>query len=378
VIETQQNRSDSSALISTGLLALRRFWKWWTLELRAMLPAAWQNALEAGNNKLLVILEDDQLTLGVLDRDQLADLISVSVDDESAENAIRDYCNKHQLNVTTAVLSLSRARAVIKILSLPAAVEDNLEGMLIFEMDRHTPFSAGDVFFTQRVVSRDREAEKIGVELVVVPKRSAASMMERLTAVGITASSMVVQLQETALAAGDLLTSGNLLTHETRSHNRSAIRQSRRHLGYTVLVLAVLALIIPTVNNGLQKRSLQQDVDIAKVSAAKAQDAQRQLLELVQPGEEFIRLRSSTPLVVAVLNEVTRVLPDNTWLDRVEVNQGQVRLQGESEQAAILLALFEDSAMFSDAKFSSTITRNARSERDRFGIEVSINEPVVP
>jgi general secretion pathway protein L len=378
VIEPQKNKSDLSALISTGLLALSQFWAWWTVELRAMLPAAWQNALEAGNNKLFVALEDDELTLGVLDRDQLADLIIVSVGDESAQNFIREYCSEHLLNIHTAVLAVGRAQAVVKNLSLPGAVEENLEGMLIFEMDRHTPFSAENVYFTHRVVSRDRVAEKIAVELVVVPRRSAAAVMDRLAAVGITASSMVVRLQEIVLAAGDLVASANLLTHESKDRNRSEIRQNRRHLEFAVVVLTVLALLIPTVHNGLQKRSLQQDVDVAKVSATKAQDAQRQLHELVQPGEEFLRLRSSTPLAVAVLNEVTRILPDDTWLDRVEVNQGRVRLQGESEQAAVLLALIEDNNMFSDAKFSSTITRNARSERERFGLEASINEPEAP
>ena len=172
--------------------------------------------------------------------------------------------------------------------------------------------------------------------------------------------------------------SGNLLNRDGKHQNRSAIRQSRRHLEWAVAVLAILALAIPAVHDGLSNRSLQQEVDVAKASAAKAQSAQRQLQELVQPGEEFLRLRSSTPLAVAVLNELTRVLPDNTWLERVEVNKGRVRLQGESDQAAILLALFEDSNMFSDARFSSTITRNARSERDRFGIEATITAPVTP
>lgn len=378
MIESRDNMRQVSALIAGWLLTLRQFWTWWVGELRDMLPVAWRSALDAGNNRLFVAVDDEQLTLGVLDRDQLADIVKVGVDDELAETFIRNYCGEHQLNVLTAVLALGRDQAVIKNLILPRAVEENLEGMLNFEMDRHTPFSAADVFFTQRVVSRDREAEKISVELVVVPKRSAAAVMDRLADSGITASSLLVRLQNDVVVAGELVASGNLLTHEGKEQNRSAIRQNRRYLEWAVAVLAVFALAIPSVRDGLSNRSLQQEVDVAKAAAAKAQSAQRQLQELVQPGEEFLRLRSSTPLAVAVLNEVTRVLPDNTWLDRVEVNQGRVRLQGESDQAAILLALFEDSDMFSDARFSSTITRNARSERDRFGIEVTINRPVTP
>ena len=113
---------------------------------------------------------------------------------------------------------------------MPRAVEENLAGMLNFEMDRHTPFRAEDVFFTQRVISRDRASEKIAVELVVVPKRSAAQFADRLANVRITASSMVVGLQDGALAVGEFEASANLLTREGKTPNRSAIRQSRRWL----------------------------------------------------------------------------------------------------------------------------------------------------
>jgi general secretion pathway protein L len=245
-------------------------------------------------------------------------------------------------------------------------------------MDRHTPFSAEDVFFTQRVVSRDRAAEKIAVELVVVPKRSAAQLTDRLANIGITASSMVVGLRDGEIEVGEFLACSNLLTRERKTPNRSAIRQSRRWLELAVAVLAVMALLIPAAHDGLVGRSLQQEVDVAKIAASRAQDARMQLQDLVQPGEEFQRLRSSKPLAVAVLDEITRVVPDDTWLDRVEIDEGLIRVHGESEQASVLLALFENSDMFSDASFSSTITRNARSEQDRFAIEATIDRPVAP
>jgi general secretion pathway protein L len=318
------------------------------------------------------------LTMSVLDRDQIADVVNIALDDESAQKLVQNYCSEHQLNAHTSVLGLGRSQAVIKNLRLPRAVEENLESMLKFEMDRHTPFTADDVFFTQRVTSRDRAAEKIDVELVAVPTRSAATIMDRLTSAGITALSLVVRSRDGALIAGDFMASGNLLAREGKHQNRSAVRQNRRHLEFAVVILAILALVIPAAHNGWVTRSLHQDVDAAKVSAETAQSAQNQLLELVQPGEEFLRLRSSTPLAVAVLNEMTRIVPDSTWLDHVEISKGLVRLQGESVQAAALLALFEGSDMFSDARFSTTVTRNARSERDRFGIEATINEPVAP
>jgi general secretion pathway protein L len=374
VIESRDNKLTD--LVASLMTAMHRFWIWWISELRGMLPVTWRSALDAGNNRLVVVLEDEQLILGVLDRDQLTDIVRVGEDDDSLPALIRDYCLRNQLNAGAAVLGLGRKQAMIKNLSLPRAVEENLEGMLKLEMDRHTPFTAEDVFFTQRVVSRDRSSEKITVELVVVPKRTAAEFMDRLATIGIMVSSMVVRLQDGAPEAGDFVAFTELLKVNEKVRSQSAIRQNRRRLALAVLVLAISALLIPAIHDGLVGRSLQQEVDTARLSAEKAQDARKQLLALEQPGEEFLLLRSSTPLAIAVLNEVTRIVPDHTWLDRVEVDQGMIRLHGESEQAAVLLALFENSTLFSDARFSSTITRNARSERDRFAIEATINEQV--
>jgi general secretion pathway protein L len=75
------------------------------------------------------------------------------------------------------------------------------------------------------------------------------------------------------------------------------------------------------------------------------------------------------------MDEITRVVPDNTWLVRFEVRGPKLGIQGESEGASSLLALLEASDLIENATFSSPVTKNPRTSNDRFAIEARIRSP---
>ena len=78
------------------------------------------------------------------------------------------------------------------------------------------------------------------------------------------------------------------------------------------------------------------------------------------------------PTKIRLLDEITRVMPDDTWLSQVQVKGGIVRIQGESEGASSLIGLMENSDLLRDVSFSSPVTKNPRTSNDRFVIQASI------
>ncbi len=76
--------------------------------------------------------------------------------------------------------------------------------------------------------------------------------------------------------------------------------------------------------------------------------------------------------MVELLNELTRILPDDTWLSMLEVSGSKLRVQGESGSASSLIGLIEESDLFHDPGFASPITRNRRTGLDRFVLEAEI------
>ena len=70
-----------------------------------------------------------------------------------------------------------------------------------------------------------------------------------------------------------------------------------------------------------------------------------------------------------MLSELTQLLPDHTWLTRLEMNQQRVRLEGESAEASSLIGLLERSQYLHNVSFVSPITNNPRTQRDRFSLQ---------
>jgi general secretion pathway protein L len=92
----------------------------------------------------------------------------------------------------------------------------------------------------------------------------------------------------------------------------------------------------------------------------------------VEQGNFFAARRNAGPTKISVLNELAGVIPDDTWLTRVQVDGTTVRIHGESEGASSLIGLIDQSEIFADPKFSSPVTKNPRTGNDRFVIEATI------
>ncbi len=62
------------------------------------------------------------------------------------------------------VVALPRAQILRKQFTLPAAVEENLEEAIGYDLDRHTPFPADQLYFDAVVIGRDPAKKEIRVD----------------------------------------------------------------------------------------------------------------------------------------------------------------------------------------------------------------------
>ena len=117
---------------------------------------------------------------------------------------------------------------------------------------------------------------------------------------------------------------------------------------------------------------LEQDIATVQPAALAVAETRDDIAELMRQRGFFASERRTSPTVVSIMNEVTRVVPDNTWLVRYEMRGSTIRLQGESESASSLIALLEASDLIQGARFSSPVTKNPRTSNDRFVIDAQI------
>ena len=81
------------------------------------------------------------------------------------------------------------------------------------------------------------------------------------------------------------------------------------------------------------------------------------------------------PLVVLMLERLSRLLPDDTYLTDLSFEGERLRISGVSGQATELVPLLEKSGFFRNASFYAPTTRMAGKSADRFSIEAVVLAP---
>src|SRR6185295_2369308 len=138
--------NDHSPRPNAAAARVADFWRWWRGEIVRMLPQRFA-AFGGGGSTPLVLVEGDEV---------------IVIDPHAPPGA--------EKRANVAGLDGGGKRALVRTLlegagvTLPAATEENLAQVLGFEMDRLTPFKSDEVYFDQRVVSRDAADGQITVE----------------------------------------------------------------------------------------------------------------------------------------------------------------------------------------------------------------------
>jgi general secretion pathway protein L len=81
--------------------------------------------------------------------------------------------------------------------------------------------------------------------------------------------------------------------------------------------------------------------------------------------------KEEAPLTVSVIDDLSQILPADTYLTELSLEGGHLRLTGVSAKPASLVPLLEGSQRFKDASFFTPTTRLTGNTGDRFSIEAT-------
>ena len=274
--------------------------------------------------------------------------------------------NAETLEGTT--LRIPGERALQRVVQLPRAVAENLSQVLQFEMDRLTPFRSEDVYYDFRILDERASQARIGVQLTLVPRAYLDPLLAKVEQLGFRPE--VIDLAPPSeQGMGPCERSPINLLPEGRA-TRKGTPGLRRNLALAGLtaVLLVAALAIPLWQMHQAAQSLEQEVQAARKEALQTTALVDQLDSGVAQLRFLLEKKLSTPSVIDVLDEMTRTLPDGTWLTSFQMDGDKITIQGESEVASDLIARIEDSPRFEKARFLSSVTHNQYSKTDRFQI----------
>lgn len=344
---------------------VRTWWRWWLAELSALLPESWRHGLKLGRDDLVLMRGGERCRL---ERRRLQGVESLAVwncdqNDNPREAWTSDALKRlsEARDTCRVILELAdRGQILLRDILLPLAAEDNLGNVLGYEMDRHTPFPASQVFYGYRVLSRRPATAQIQVRLVVIPRARLETWLMWADRWGLYPERVVVASEPDI----DLMPTDH--------------RRARRHLPR---INAWLASIVVVLAGSLVFTPLWIMRDINRTLHAEMQRLQPHAMELERLREyrdqldwELNRLfekKAQYPAVIDGLNELARVLPDDTWLSSVQYADHRFIVHGQSESASGLIALIEASPYFERSAFVAPVSRD-RYGRDNFQLVTHI------
>jgi general secretion pathway protein L len=79
-----------------------------------------------------------------------------------------------------------------------------------------------------------------------------------------------------------------------------------------------------------------------------------------------------------MLNTLSTLIKDDTWLTYAQYADGHLQIQGESPAASNLISVLEASDLFANARFVSPVTQDNVSKQERFQITVDTTSVPTP
>jgi general secretion pathway protein L len=250
-------------------------------------------------------------------------------------------------------------------LTLPAAVEENLRQTLSFELDRYTPFKSDQAYFDMRITGRDSGLKRLSVLLVVAPQTVVSQGLSQAASIGLAIDG--------ATLADDVLRNGrdclNLLPASAKGNGRPTTLSWWRMASLTAALALLAAVVaIPIWQKRDSAISLLEPLAQAKLAAQETDARRDHLKELV---EEYTLLPSKkweATSTLRLLDELSRRLPDDTFVVQLDFDGKTVQLQGESGSSPGLIEALEASPILKDVGFKSQLTKIQGTGNDRYHI----------
>lgn len=352
------------SLTSAGTL-ISGFFSWWLGELTAM----WQplrKLVRRGPKMLTLNTSDQQWVLGIQKGARLQELGRLDSQSQASvgRKTFGALVKKAKLRHADLTVLLPENKSLRKPLDMPAITEPDLRQALFFEIDRQTPFRPEDVYFDHRVLSRRPDAKRMTVELIAVPRASVDIILSQLQEWGLQPSIVDVVTRNAQRGIGI-----NLLKAD-----QSIAQWPPRRVASVLLFIALLAGVfyIPVNQLSAEDESLAAQVEEESKGAKQILAKHAELDETVRAASFLDERKKNSPGVLGVLNELTKALPDNTWLLSLSKNNAEVKISGYSAAAAQLISIIDAVPQFKNPTFSSPIVQDPQAKLERFDISFEI------
>ena len=351
-------------------LGFGKFWRWWTTELRALVPPSFFELIKRKRDFLVLTKIGEAINLTHVSDSVSRDLgvFALNTDGQRAQHLL--FSEHQELADTEIILRLSSEQGLLRVFKLPAATQENLAKVVAFEMDRQTPFNADQVYYDARVVEKLANSNQIKVELALVLRSNLDEMLQEIFDWGLRPN--IVDISPACGEESFSKPSYNLLPEASRSKKRDLPKLFNITLSVALCLLLILILVIPIWANKTYLTNLESDVSQIGKVANRVQSMKKQADTQLKELGFLLEKKRTDPVMMETLEELTKLIPDNSWLTNFDYKNKRLKIQGQSPAASLLIEIIETSPLFKNTNFVSPVTQDRRTGLERFQIVTKV------
>jgi general secretion pathway protein L len=254
-------------------------------------------------------------------------------------------------------------RFLFRPLELPNRAAEFMPGIVRSQIDRITPWNAADsAFGWSEPVKAD--SERMVVTVAATTLALIRPYVQAITDIGVRSIAVFTFLPEATTDAKPIK------VWEQKGQSAGKIGRTRRVL---VIILAIVGIatgiaFVADVGAGTfltaQQDELARQISGIRSAANVARGTTTQ--------RALEKRKHEAPSSVLVLETLSKILPDQTYVTELRLEGSRLRLTGTTRDAPSLIGLIERSGRFSRASFFAPTTRSSSDTGDRFHIEAII------
>lgn len=277
-----------------------------------------------------------------------------------------------QRELAYAAVLLSADNALLRTLHLPSMSPKALQGAVLLDVQMMSPFGEDRTLWAYAVRPGADSSATQQVDVVITSRDLVAEELREQQA-------RLAQGVEPEVWISTGAASIMLPGFGEKRRLASEARQ-RRWLGVGLFSAAVLALglaVTPTMQ--LRLRALDAVNQLGKLTKSTSEVvAKRQgLVAEAESVSELLARQQQQVDHVRVMAALTRVLPDDTAVQRVQIKGTKLSVQGLSDNTSEVVGLLSREPGFREVRLPSAVTRASRSSKESFTLEAVIDPAIL-
>jgi Tfp pilus assembly PilM family ATPase/Tfp pilus assembly protein PilN len=151
--------------------------------------------------------------------------------------------------------------------------------------------------------------------------------------------------------------------------------------GVTVMVLFLMGISSFTISFFVKERiylaELSERVDALKGRVREIERMQEEITDIEGKMGSVEKIKVEDVSKLNILKELTLIIPEEMWLTRFSYNEKKgkrsVDLSGYAEAASEIITILEESELFEDVKFKSSIVKDRKKDKEKFNVTATVS-----